>query len=92
MVAHCVCVFCWLLRFLTTTITTYHYNWARLCTTRLGIDTKEEGKQRAVRTCVSLGRTLLAHSELGMVSQGTRGVGTLLLLITRKLLEGPERY
>jgi len=43
---------------------------------RLSIDTKEweEGKQGAVRTYVSLGRTWLAHSELGMVSHGTRRV------------------
>jgi len=34
----------------------------------------EEGMQRAVRMCVSLGRTWLAQNELGTVSQGTRGV------------------
>jgi len=35
--------------------------------------TRRNGK-KAVRTCVSLERTWLAHSEPGMVSQGTRGV------------------
>jgi len=76
MVAHCVCVFS----------ADYWGSWLPLSLhiTTIGLgsvlrdwDTKEEGKQRAVRTCVSLGRTWLAHSELGMVSQGTRGVGTL---------------
>jgi len=40
----------------------------------MGTKEWEEGRQRAVRTCVLLGRTWLARSELGMVSQGTRGV------------------
>jgi len=68
---------------------------------RLGIGTKEweEGKQRAVRTCVLFGRTWLAHSELGMghegwsswVHGGSLGVGKVKAdgLEVRNLMKSP---